>query len=63
MQAAAGRMLYDVSDMEGGSAGVEGDTAAMQEGTRRCVACHLADLLPCLGGVAAILPLLAQLGV
>ena len=55
-------MLYDVSDMEGGGANTEGDTAAMQQGTRRCVACHLADLLPCLGGVAALLPLFAQLG-
>ena len=59
-QAAAGRMLYDTSDME--RVGGEAATAAMQEGTRRCCACHLRDLLPCLGGVAAVLPLFAQLG-
>ena len=60
VQAAAGRMLYDTSDME--RTGGEAATAAMQEGTRRCCACHLRDLLPCLGGVAALLPLFAQLG-
>lgn len=60
MQAAAGRMLYDTSDME--RVGGEAATAAMQEGTRRCCACHLRDLLPCLGGVAAVLPIFAQLG-
>ena len=53
-------MLYDTSDME--RVGGEAATAAMAEGTRRCCACHLRDLLPCLGGVAALLPLFAQLG-
>ena len=60
-QAAAGRMLYNTADMERGAAG-DGDTAAILEGTQLCCTRQLRDLLPCLGGVAALLPLITQLG-
>lgn len=65
-QAAAGRMLYDTTGMDQGGvdrAGVEeGGSAAMLEGTQLCCTCQLRDILHCLGGVSALLPLLAQLG-
>ena len=54
-------MLYDTSDMDRGAA-EDGGTAAMLEGTQLCCTCQLRDILHCLGGVAALLPLLAQLG-
>ena len=61
VQAAAGRMLYDTSDMDKGT-GEDAGTAAMLEGTQLCCTCQLRDILHCLGGVAVLLPLLAQLG-
>ena len=69
MQAAAGRMLYDTSDMDRGVAGAaaaalggEGDTAALAEGTQLCRATQLRDMLACHGGVPCLLPLISQLG-
>ncbi|DBA78126.1 TPA: hypothetical protein ACH3X2_008097 [Trebouxia sp. C0005] len=59
-QAAAGRMLYNTTDMDG-AADVEHQTAAVQEGSQLCCTCHLRDLLHCLGGVSVLLPLVAQL--
>ncbi|KAL0021859.1 hypothetical protein WJX77_009077 [Trebouxia sp. C0004] len=59
-QAAAGRMLYNTTDMDG-AADVEHQTAAVQEGSQLCCTCHLRDLLHCLGGVTVLLPLVAQL--
>ncbi|KAL3142038.1 hypothetical protein ABBQ32_004670 [Trebouxia sp. C0010 RCD-2024] len=61
-QAAAGRMLYNTTDMDG-AVDVERDTAAVQEGSQLCCTCHLRDLLHCLGGVSVLLPLVAQLDV
>ncbi|KAK9824084.1 hypothetical protein WJX72_007613 [[Myrmecia] bisecta] len=58
-QAAAGRLLYNTSDMERG--GADGDTATMGEGTQLCCTCQLRDILHCLSGVAVLLPLVAQL--
>ena len=52
-QASAGRLLYDTAG---------GDAAALLEGSRLCCTRQLRDLLPCLGGVAVLLPLLEQLG-
>ena len=55
-QAAAGRMLYNTTDMDA-AADAERDTAAVQEGSQLCCTCHLRDLLHCLGGVSVLLPL------
>ncbi len=55
-QAAAGRMLYNTTDMDG-PINMERDTAAVQEGSQLCCTCHLRDLLHCLGGVSVLLPL------
>ncbi len=52
-QASAGRLLYDTAG---------GDAAALLEGSRLCCTRQLRNLLPCLGGVAVLLPLLEQLG-
>ena len=57
-QAAAGRMLYNTTDMDG-AADVEHQTAAVQEGSQLCCTCHLRDLLHCLGGVSVLLPLVS----
>ena len=57
-QAAAGRMLYNTTDMDG-AADVEHQTAAVQEGSQLCCTCHLRDLLHCLGGVSILLPLVS----
>ena len=54
-------MLYDTSDMDKGGP-EDGDTAALAEGTQLCRTTQLRDMLHCLGGVAALLPLLSQLG-
>ncbi|KAK9836952.1 hypothetical protein WJX81_002248 [Elliptochloris bilobata] len=51
-QASAGRLLYDTAG---------GDAAALLEGSWLCCTRQLRDLLPCLGGVAVLLPLLEQL--
>lgn len=59
-QAAAGRMLYNTTDMDG-AVDVERDTAAVQEGSQLCCTCHLRDLLHCLGGVSVLLPLVRTL--
>jgi len=59
-QAAAGRMLYNTTDMDG-AADVEHQTAAVQEGSQLCCTCHLRDLLHCLGGVSVLLPLVSPL--
>jgi hypothetical protein len=59
-QAAAGRMLYNTADMERGGGAGDGDTAAILEGTQLCCTRQLRDLLPCLGGVAALLPLVGR---
>ena len=55
-QAAAGRMLFNTTDMDA-AADTERDTAAVQEGSQLCCTCHLRDLLHCLGGVSVLLPL------
>lgn len=57
-QAAAGRMLYNTTDMDGGI-DLDRDTAAVQEGSQLCCTCHLRDLLHCLGGVTVLLPLVS----
>ena len=54
-------MLYDTSDMDKGGP-EDGDTAALAEGTQLCRTTQLRDMLHCLGGVSALLPLLSQLG-
>lgn len=45
----------------GGGGGSEGDgSAAVLEGTQLCSTRQLRDMLPCLGGVALLLPFIAQ---
>lgn len=47
--------------MERGGGGSEGDgSAAVLEGTQLCSTRQLRDMLPCLGGVALLLPFIAQ---
>ena len=63
-QAAAGRALYDLAVMDRPAATVAqigGGGAALLERTQICHSVALAGLLPCIGGVAALLPLVAQL--
>ncbi len=63
-QAAAGRALYDLAVMDRPAATVAqigGGGAALLERTQICHSVALAGLLPCIGGVSALLPLVAQL--
>ena len=61
LQAAAGRMLYNVADMDKPTTSEDRDTAAILEGSQLCCSCQLRDMVHCLGGMAILLPLVRML--